>query len=156
MNESDQKKLVKLLKNLKKEKMYPPNMPFEIWRAIQDLVPTPTAEVIITRTGKDFLLVERRDKFWGGWHIPGGFMAMGESSETACNRFSQKDLGIKVKFEKIVHVHAWTDHPYGHPLSLVCVCKPIGEPEAGEYFTKIPSPMIPHHGDFIKAFLKSS
>jgi hypothetical protein len=156
MKREEIKQLTKLLKHLKSEKLVPPNTPFEAWIAIQEIVPTPAVEVLITRTGKDFLLVLRKDKHWNGWHIPGGFMLYQESIEDACNRLAKRELGNAVKFEKVITAFMWPDHPYGSPLSLVCQCKTSQKPKTGKFFTNTPSNMIPHHDKFIDEFLKLS
>jgi ADP-ribose pyrophosphatase YjhB (NUDIX family) len=145
--------LAALLKKLHESNLLPPNMPLDIWKAIHGIVPIPAVEVIITKTGKDFLLVDRKDEDWDGWHIPGGYMHYRESIPDTCARIAQKELGITVTFEKFIDAYMWPDHPYSSALSLVCVCKAAGIPAAGEYFTEIPKKMSPHHEGFLRTFL---
>lgn len=154
MKTTEIKQLTELLENLKTENLTPPNMPLSVWKAIQDLVPTPAVEVLITNTDKDFLLIHRKDEHWNGWHIPGGFMLHKESIEKACNRLANKELGISVKFEKIITAYMWPDHPYGSPISIVCKCNTDQKSKAGKFFTEIPPNMVPHHGSFVKQFLQ--
>ncbi len=145
--------LAALLKKLPEQNLRSPHMPFEVWKAIQAVVPVPAVEVIITRNGKDFLLVNRKDEHWDGWHIPGGYMLYQEPIPDACARIADKELGIKITFDRLIDAFMWPDHPYSSALSVVCVCTTKDEPKAGEFFTEIPQKMIPHHGDFLKTFL---
>jgi ADP-ribose pyrophosphatase YjhB (NUDIX family) len=129
-------------------------MPYPAWRALADLVPQPAVEVLISRTGSDFLLVYRKDEHWDGWHLPGGFMIPGESIAEACNRIAEREVRSSVTFERFVLAFAWPWHPYAHPVSLVCQCALRGgEPQAGTFFTELPSRMVLHHADFVGAFL---
>lgn len=155
MTDEQKSELINLLQTLKKEGLVPPKMPYEIWLEIGRLFPLPAVEVIITKTGKDFLLTERHDKFWNGLHIPGGYVLAGESIAQSCNRIAQKELGIDVKFEKVIDAHAWEVETQGKPISIICVCKPLGKPNDGKYYSKIPAETIKEHQPFLKTFLNS-
>jgi ADP-ribose pyrophosphatase YjhB (NUDIX family) len=147
--------LVKLLKQVKTEGLYPPNLPEKVWNEIATLVPLPAVEVLIVKDSPTrFLLTERHDKNWNGWHIPGGFILYKESLEDACHRIAQKELGVSVRLKKFVTIYAWKNHPYGAPLSIICLCKTNQKPKDGKFFEKIPNDIISHHGDFIKAAIK--
>lgn len=146
-------KLVKLLKELKKDDLLPPKMPFEVWTEIMTMVVAPAAEVLITRDGKDFLLTERNDKYWKGWHIPGGFMLPKEKLEDTCERLALKELGMEVEMKEVLMIETWKNHPYANALSIVCLCHPKGEPKVGKFFTKIPISTIKEHKKFLNKFL---
>lgn len=154
MTPEETAQLVSLLKKLKDDDLLSPKMPLEIWKAIQQVVPQPAVEVILTTTGRNFLLTYRQDDNWDGWHIPGGFMLYRESIADACNRIAQKELGISCRFEKLVDAYMWPDHPYASALSLICICHSEETPNDGEWFTEIPK-MIPHQDEFIRLFLDS-
>lgn len=50
--------------------------------------------------------------------------------------------------------YKWGDHPYGYPLSLVCLCDSpdqIVENDTRRFFTEVPDNMVLHHGDFLQA-----
>jgi ADP-ribose pyrophosphatase YjhB (NUDIX family) len=150
-------RLVELLRRLRAGGLVPPHMPYLVWRAVADLVPQPAVEVVASRTGRDFLLVHRRDEHWDGWHLPGGFMAPGESIAGACNRVAEREVGVSVAFVRVVTAFAWPHHPYAHAVSLVCHCTtPQGEPRAGTFFTELPAGMVMHHADFVRAFLTAA
>ena len=153
MTEEKIQQLVDLLKELKASNLLPPNMPFQVWKELVTIFPAPAVEVLITQNNKNFLLTERHDEFWNGWHIPGGFILAKENIIDACNRLAQKELGIGVEFQKILTTYAWPNHPYANALSIVCVCKPLGDPKVGKYFTKIPENVIKNHIQFLETFL---
>ncbi len=148
--------LTQLLQQVKNEHLLSPNMPLSIWKALHQVVPIPAVEVIVTRTGKDFLLTYRSDADWDGWHIPGGYMLYRESISEACERIANKELGIALTFERVIDAFMWPDHPTSSALSLVCVCQTSEKPKDGRWFTEIHSKMIPHHGEFLRTFLATS
>jgi len=153
MTEKKIQQLINLLKELKSSRLLPPNMPFKVWKELVTIVPAPAVEVLVTRNGKDFLLTERHDKFWNGWHIPGGFLLVKENIEEACNRLATKELGINVNFQYILSTYTWLNHPYANAISIICVCHPKREPTIGKYFTKIPNSTIKIHKQFLESYL---
>jgi len=154
MNDADTRALVSLLQTLKADGLLSPKMPLPVWKAINGVVPMPVVEVIVTSTEKDFLLTYRKDEYWDGWHIPGGFFFYRESVADACRRVALREIGIEVRFERMIDAYMWPDHPYGSPLSLVCVCHAKELPKEGTFFTEIPEDIIVHHGDFLRTFLQ--
>lgn len=153
MTEEEIKLLDKLLNQLITDDLAVPNMPKPIWKTLHRLIPWPAVEVLITQNGKDFLLTYRKDENWDNWHIPGGFMFPCEQVEEACRRVAKRELGIDIKFVKLLMTHAWQTNDHGTALSLLCVCKPLGKPQDGKFFTEIPEGIIPEHGEFVKKFL---
>ncbi len=156
MTNEETAELVRLLKSLQSDDLLSPRMPLEVWKALHGVVPMPAVEVIVTRTGKDFLLTDRQDEYWNGWHIPGGFMLHKESIADACSRVAKRELNIDVTFKECIDAFMWPDHPYGSPLSLVCVCHTSEEPKVGQFFTEVPPNIIVHHDKFIQRFLEES
>lgn len=154
MTKTEVKQLVKLLNKLKNDGLQPPNTPLEVWLEFNRLLPLPTVEILVTRNGRDFLLTERHDQYWNGWHIPGGFMLYKETVEGACQRLARKELGIKVVVNQVIDVYVWQDHAYGAPVSIVCLCSANREPKDGQFFTKIPKETISRHVKFLNNFLK--
>lgn len=154
MTQKEKDTLIHLLKKLKSENLLIPYMPLDVWYAVNSIIPLPAVEVLLTRSEKDFLLTYRRDNLWDGWHIPGGFIAYKETLADACDRVARRELGISVKFEKLVTAYVWQDHPYAGSISLVCKCTALEEPKEGKFFTEIPKDIIRHHGEFIQEFLR--
>lgn len=122
------------------------------------VLPYPEVAIVRERDGKwELLLTHREDEHWDGWHIPGGLWRVrdGEDFPTICGKIAQRELNVpadQVRFVRVVMVHVWTDHPYGHPLSVVCLCRTdreIEETETMQFFSirNLP-PMVNHHWKF--------
>ncbi|MBN1262913.1 MAG: NUDIX hydrolase [Candidatus Pacebacteria bacterium] len=155
MKQKEIDQLVRLLRKLKEQRQPGKRLPFPVWAELAWLVTLPAVEVIISQTGKDFLLTKRNDHRWHGWHLPGGFMIAGESLEETCQRIGRWELKIEVSLKKFIDIFVWPDHPYAQVVSLICLCQSPQKPKAGRFFTRIPSRLFPHHEEFIKKFLKS-
>ena len=92
MNKKEISTLVNLLAKLKTEGLEMPNMPSVVWLAINKLVPLPAVEVLITRSGEEFRLVYRKDQYWDGWHIPGGFYSLKNRSKKVVIESRERNL----------------------------------------------------------------
>jgi hypothetical protein len=156
LTDKEAKILVRLLGKLMDKSLLPPHMPLPIWRALLKIVPIPSVEVIITKSGKDFLLTYRQDDDWNGWHIPGGFIAPGESIQKACERVAKRELGIRVKYHHLISAFSWPDSPYGNDFSLICLCSTDQSSKVGKFFSEIPPDAVLHHREFLLDFLTGS
>lgn len=59
--------------------------------------PAVTVDAILVSSDKTVLLIERgREPYKGKWALPGGFIDMDESLETACLRELQEETGIVI------------------------------------------------------------
>lgn len=122
-------------------------LPEKAYFLIHRLVCWGAVEVLITRNeGKEFLLRYREDKWFRGWHIPGGYIKPTESIQEACNRMAQEDAGVdSVNGLKLVAVMKWSDHPFSAPLCLLLTCEPnekVVERNDLKFFSDVPEPMI--------------
>lgn len=154
MTEAEIEQLVSLVNQLKREGLGTPNMPYRLFTALQGVVVQAAAELVVTRSGRDFLLTERRDEHWNGWHLPGGFLGPGESLEEACRRIGERELRVSVEFKRLITVFVWPDHPYASAVSLVCLCTSRQAPATGSFFSEIPDGIIAQHAACLKAFLR--
>lgn len=60
--------------------------------------PAVTVDAILVSSNKSVLLIERgRDPYKGKWALPGGFIELDESLETACRRELEEETGLKVE-----------------------------------------------------------
>ena len=60
--------------------------------------PAVTTDAILVSPLKKVLLIERgREPFKGTWALPGGFVDMDESLETACKRELEEETGIQIQ-----------------------------------------------------------
>ena len=153
---SDQ--LANLLRELAEERT--DIIPEEVWFALHELIPMPAVEVLITRdNGKEFLLIYRKDKFWDGWHVPGGFVKIKESLIDACRRIAESEVRIDISGLKLIDVVKYEHHPYGgSPVGIFYVCSPVGEVKETEtmhFFKEAPENMIPGHSQLINSYLQS-
>src|SRR3712207_8238367 len=55
---------------------------------------------------------------------------------TTLFRSAEREIGAVVRLERLVTAYMWPNHPYGSPLSLVCLCRPDGQPTRGRYFAE--------------------
>jgi ADP-ribose pyrophosphatase YjhB (NUDIX family) len=145
VTEEEVQQLAQLLRQVSSEQLGVPRLPGPAFVALKGVVTQPTVEVWITRDGHDVLLTPRHDKHWDGWHLPGGFVGVEESLEQACARVGLRELGVPVKLQRLVGHYTWTDHPYASALSLLCLCHAEAEPTEGQYFSELPSSLIPQH-----------
>lgn len=59
--------------------------------------PAVTVDAILVSSARTVLLIERgREPYKGKWALPGGFIDMDESLETACLRELQEETGITI------------------------------------------------------------
>jgi ADP-ribose pyrophosphatase YjhB (NUDIX family) len=130
-----------------------PNLPFDVWSAIGQLVVQPAVELVIEDEHGGVLLTHRKDEHWDAWHIPGGFMSPGESFQAACSRTARRELGVDVTFSCVIDVASWSNHPYVNMISLFCraTIDRGGVPADGSFFApdKLPDVIVPAHAEFL-------
>jgi hypothetical protein len=143
--------LARLLRKLAAEGLGTPCLPKEVFSAFRGVVAQPAVEVLVTRSGSDVLLTRREDKNWHGYHLPGGFVGVGESVEAACDRVAKRELGASATLQRIVGSYAWTDHPYASPLSLLCLCTLDWPPRDGVFFDHLPEDLLCQHRELIES-----
>lgn len=102
--------------------------------------PAPTADIIIEmidRPHRPIVLVERLNPPYG-WAIPGGFVDVGESVETAAVREAQEETGLSVELvEQLLTYSDPNRDPRQHTLSVVFIATATGEPQAGDDAKKL-------------------
>ncbi|HEY6879032.1 MAG TPA: NUDIX domain-containing protein [Polyangiales bacterium] len=143
MTEEEILELARLLRKVSAEELGAPRLPKDVFLAMRGVITQPTVEVLVTRDGRDVLLTPRHDRHWDGWHLPGGFVGVGESLEDACARIARRELGVGATMERLVGHYTWTDHPYASALSLLCLCRLEGEAQEGQFFSELPANLIP-------------
>jgi ADP-ribose pyrophosphatase YjhB (NUDIX family) len=155
MTEDDIAQLALLLRKLAEEGLGTPRTPKDVFVPLRGVVVQPTAEVLVSRTGRDVLLTRREDRNFHGYHLPGGFVGVGEGLSEACDRIAQRELGAGAQLTRIVGHYTWQDHPYASPLSLLCLCQLYGEPRDGTSFDvrALPDDLLPQHRALIESSL---
>jgi 8-oxo-dGTP diphosphatase len=87
--------------------------------------PHPTVDVIIEHDG-GVVLIERKNPP-PGWAIPGGFVEVGESVETAAVREAREETGLDVELRELLSVYSDPARdPRGHTLAVVFIGTPVG------------------------------
>jgi len=68
-----------------------------------------------------------------GWAIPGGFVDVGETIETAAQREALEETHLQVNLLKLLGVYSNPNRdPRGHTVSLVYIAEADGEPVADD------------------------
>lgn len=140
-------------------------LPYKEWLKIFSKVPRICVDLIV-KSGDGVILTKRNIyPYKGSWHTPGGGILFGEKIRDVVKRVAKDELGIKVKFEKIVGVMEFrTVKNYGHTISIACLCTPItnklsGSEQAKEikYFKVAPKNTIKEQKEFLikNKFLKN-
>jgi len=93
--------------------------------------PLPTADVVI-EVGDRVVLVRRKHPP-PGWAIPGGFVEVGESVETAAVREALEETGLHVTLTTLLGVYSDPARdPRHHTISTVYVGRASGAPTGGD------------------------
>lgn len=89
--------------------------------------PKLTVDAVLVK-GDEVLLVRRgREPFQGRWALPGGFVDVGETTETACLRELVEETGLKGVVVDLLGVYSDPARdPRHHTVSVVYVCGVAG------------------------------
>lgn len=107
------------------------------------------------------MLVERKYEPYG-WAIPGGFVEVGESIESAAVREAEEETALNVRLLVLLGVYSTPGRdPRGHTASAVYVAEACGEPHAQDdaralaVFSpdRLPSPLVFDHSQILADYL---
>ena len=99
------------------------------------VTPVLTVDTVITDPYRGVVLVRRgHPPFEGAWALPGGFVEVGETCETACRREVREETGLDVEVVSLIGVFSEPARdPRGHTVSAVYLCRTGGrEPLGGD------------------------
>jgi 8-oxo-dGTP diphosphatase len=97
------------------------------------VTPMLTADAVIVDPERGVVLVRRgREPFAGRWALPGGFVEVGETCESACAREAREETGLEVEPVELLGVYSAPGRdPRGHTVSTVYLCRATGGAVAG-------------------------
>jgi len=95
--------------------------------------PALTVDAVIQHPGLGVVLIRRGNPpFAGSWALPGGFVDVGETCESACRREVREETGLAVEVIDLVGVFSDPGRdPRGHTVSAVYLCRVTGGSLAG-------------------------
>jgi len=124
--------------------------------------PSPTVDVIIEIGDTGIVLIARRFPP-PGWAIPGGFIDVGESAETAAVREAREETGLDVTLTDLLGVYSDpTRDARRHTISTVYVGCAVGTPRASDdaadarVFTEttLPHPLAFDHARIVADYFR--
>lgn len=145
-----QKEITTAVKILRKTQAIP-NMPEALFEVYVTKGVMAILECIVRNREGKVLLTWRDDKFYRGWHIPGGFIGVGESIEQALKRITRRELGAAANKAVFAGFFNYGSiDPRSHTLSLTYTCQSQQTPKNGRYFSiaeikKIPKKDLLYH-----------
>ena len=123
--------------------------------------PIPTVDVVI-RIGDGIVLIRRKNPPLG-WALPGGFMDVGETCETAAVREAKEETGLDVQLDRLLGVYSDPRRdPRQHTLTVVYTATaegtPIGLDDAAEAkvfaLDALPDPIVFDHHQILDDYRK--
>ena len=87
---------------------------------------------MVDRPGRPIVFIERRHEPLG-WALPGGFVDVGETLESAAVREAREETGLDVALGPLLGCYSDPARdPRGHTVSVVYIGEARGEPQAAD------------------------
>ena len=83
---------------------------------------------VVIPSGRGIVLIRRAgDPFEGQWALPGGFVEVGETVESAAAREAAEETGLAVELARLVGVYSDPERdPRGHNVSVAFLARVVG------------------------------
>ncbi len=86
--------------------------------------PNLMVDVVIPSEGGVVLIRRASDPFEGRWALPGGFVEVGETVESAATHEAAEETGLAVELVRLVGVYSEPDRdPRGHNVSVAFLAR---------------------------------
>lgn len=101
------------------------------------------------------LMWHRKDEHYKGWHMPGGYIILGESDWEWVSRVLKKEVGLELKHVELIRRLNHRADLWGlpnHQLACLFLCEAEGEINKGKFFplTDLPEDTMAHHRQMIQ------
>jgi ADP-ribose pyrophosphatase YjhB (NUDIX family) len=128
---------------------------FESFFPILPMVPSELAVVRKIDDADSVLMWHRSDEHYTGWHMPGGYLLLGESDEKWVRRVLKKeaDLALTHFYQiRTFNTRPETGWVPNHQMAHFFWCETEGEPTSGKFFplTDLPEDTLGHHKQYIE------
>ncbi len=121
-------------------------LPQPVFDALCDVVPFAACELVVMNKKGELLLTWREDRWWKGWHFPGGLLRHRESPDDRLKKMALHEIGIHLKKYKFLFPVDYSKGLRGSGISLVFLCD-HESPKEGTFFKTMPKDIIPEHRD---------
>lgn len=130
-------------------------------RPVTPLIAADAIIELVDRPGRPIVLIQRKNPPYG-WAIPGGFVDVGESLETAAVREAREEVCLAIELVTLLGCYSDpTRDARGHTVSAVYVAQAHGEPEAADdaaalgvfAIDALPQPLAFDHGAILAHYL---
>ncbi len=99
---------------------------------MKPITPLLTVDTVIIFQGKIVLIRRKNPPFQDHFAIPGGFVEVGETVETAAVREAKEETGLDVRLLKLLGVYSDPSRdPRGHTVSVCFLARGSGNLKAG-------------------------
>jgi len=142
LNQQEVKHLVALLKKIDKPHE---GLPQPVFEALVGVVPFIACELIVVDDKRGLLLTWRSDKYWRGYHFPGGLLRYNEGFDERIQAVAGNELEVHIKGFKFICPFNYTNGIRGHCVSLVFLCRTEMKPKTGKFFKIMPRNIIEEH-----------
>ena len=100
------------------------------------------------------LMWRRKDEHYEGWHMPGGYVLVGESDEEWIKRVLAKETRLALKFHFFIrrfNINR-TCGIINHFIANFFLCEVEGEPSGGRFFplTEVPDDTLENHKLYVE------
>lgn len=119
-------------------------LPDELFYLVSRLTPLVNVDLLIRDRRDAILLTWRDDRFYQGWHVPGGIIRFKETAADRIRAVGLSELGAPVEADATpcaVHEKRNTSRDVrGHFISLLYATRLLGEPDRSRACTDVAHP----------------